>query len=97
MIRHVFPLFPSNETAIDNKANPVPRETDGGGHPFPGAEKWAASLQLHPAPVFVELVAQGADADPEDLGGMGPVAVRLVKGMENRVFFHLSEGKEPGR
>jgi hypothetical protein len=44
------------------------------------------------AVVFVELVAEGADADVEDFGGMGAVAFATVQGREDMRLFELGEG-----
>ena len=43
------------------------------------------------AVVFVEFVAEGADADVEELGGVGAVAVALLEGGETVAFFHFGQ------
>ena len=47
--------------------------------------------------VFVQFVAEGADADLEHLGGLGAVAVGRAQRGEDRLFFHFIEWDDRSR
>ena len=48
------------------------------------------------APVFGELVAEGADADLEEFGGLGAIAVCALEGFEDGSFFEFVEWHDFG-
>ncbi len=48
------------------------------------------------ATVFREFVAEGADADLEEFGGLGAIAVCAFEGFEDGAFFELMEWHDFG-
>ena len=44
------------------------------------------------AGILIELVAQGANGNAENSGGMGPVTQTMAEGVENEIAFHLRNG-----
>ena len=43
-------------------------------------------------PVLLQLVAQGADRDAEDVGGVGAVAEAMLQGLEDQVALDIGDG-----
>src|SRR3954453_8925077 len=42
--------------------------------------------------VFVQLVAQSADRNAQDVGGVGPIAQAMLQGLQNEIALHVGHG-----